>query len=149
MNVEDAVTQAMAANSNQRLPPKPTTASTVKETLTWFSQLFPASDQMRRVLDYALSIPYSVEAGFSVSVESLHNMPDIGPGAGDDGKTGGLFNRRGVRISDATYIYKVIVSTYPPGLFYKEPPLLDSVFYSKIVDFDSVSNPFSFCIVCS
>ena len=127
----------MAAKPSHGLPSKPN-SSGEKGSLEWFARFFPPSDQMRRVADLALAVPYSVEAGVIVSVECLHNMPEGGPGCASEGGQGGLalFNRRSDR--QAAYLYKAIVSMHPPGLFYKEPPLFDSVFYTKTNNLDSV-----------
>jgi len=113
-SVESALMQALAARPAEAaaLPPRPAGNET-DAIMSWLKSLLPGQDQMRRTIEYSFAVPYSIETGLNVSIENLYNMPD-----------GGIF-------SSFSTLYKVISSTSPPGLFYKEPPLFDGVFYTK------------------
>jgi hypothetical protein len=119
-SVESAVLQAITARPTEAigLPPKPTGSET-DAMLGWIKQLLPPHDQMRRSIEYAYAVPYSLETGLNVSIERLYNMPDAG-----------------IFTSHST-MYKVITSMSPPGLFYKDPPLFDGVFYTKASSLDA------------
>lgn len=119
-SVESALLQAVSSKPFEAssLPPKPTGAD-AEATVTWIKQLLPPHDQMRRSIEYAYAVPYSIETGLNVSVEGLYNMPE-----------GGIFTSH-------SSIYKVITSMSPPGLFYKDPPLYDGVFYTKTHKMDA------------
>jgi hypothetical protein len=138
--VEAAITQALAAKPLQSLPSKPASSD---QLLEWFGRLFPPNDKMRQLADFAVSVPYSVEAGLTVTVECLHNMPDSGPGvcSARGQSFTGIFAQKNE--NNAAYLYKAIVSIHPPGLFYKDPPLFDSVHYTKVNDLESVRIYFS------
>jgi hypothetical protein len=113
-SVESALLQAMSANraAASELPPKPT-ASDPDTALAWLRAMLPPYDQMRRTIEYEFSVPHSIETGLIVSVEGLYNMPDAG------------------MFTSHSTVFKVITSMSPPGLFYKDPPLYDSVYYTK------------------
>ncbi len=119
--VEAALTQAISAKETTDLPKKPTptnnTAVDAKVTAAWLASLFPA--QVRRTLDLSLAVPYHVESGLHVVVDSLYSMPE-----------GSVFN------SSSNILYKVVASLTPPGLFYKEPPLSDGIYYTKQNDLE-------------
>lgn len=76
---------------------------------------------MRRSIEYAFTAPYDVESGVSVSIDKLYNMPDS--------SSSSMFSSssNNHRIT----LYKAVISTLPPGLFYKSPPIFDQVFYTK------------------
>lgn len=115
---EEALLQAMIANSSTAettLSLKPSGSST-GEIKDWFQKLFPPQDAMRRSIEYAFTAPYDVESGISISIDKLYNMPD----------NSSIFSNNH-RIT----LYKVVISTLPPGLFYKSPPIYDQVYYTK------------------
>ena len=64
-------------------------------------------------MDFMRCVPYSFEVGLKVSVEMIHNTPDLG-----------MFSSKEV-------LYKVIYSTMPPGLYYKDMPLSDGVHFTS------------------
>ena len=119
-SAESAVLQALSSlpAAKSRFPPKPAEAA-APETIEWFRKLFPKHDQIRKPVEYAFTAPYAVEKGLCVAIEKLYNMPDLG-----------LF-------SSQVALYKVISSTSPPGLFYKDPPLFDGVYYTKSNNLES------------
>ena len=119
-SVESALLQAISARPAEALglPPKPSSSDS-EAMVDWMKQLLPPHDQMRRSIEYAYAVPYSLETGLQVSIERLYNMPEPG-----------------IFTSHST-LYKVITSTSPPGLFYKDPPLYDGVYYTKTHDLDA------------
>jgi hypothetical protein len=125
--VETSIVDSMTTNPNHNLQEKPILTNrnetAEKSTNEWLISLLPPFDQMRRIIDYAVAIPYSVELGVRVCVECLYNMPE----------SGGLS-----LFSSNNMLYKIIVSTSPPCLFYKDPPLYDNVFYTKNNNLDKV-----------
>jgi hypothetical protein len=119
-SVESALLQAITARPTEAiaLPPKPA-GSESDAVLAWMKQLLPPHDQMRRSIEYAYAIPYSVESGLNVAVDRLYNMPEAG-----------------IFTSHST-LHKVIASLTPPGLFYKDPPLFDGVQYTRTHGLDA------------
>lgn len=72
----------------------------------WAQSLLVPSDRMYHVMNFSLAVPYSFHCGVSLSVDELHALPE-----------GGLFHSNDV-------LYKVIFSTTPPGLLYRDNPSL-------------------------
>mmetsp|Transcript_10745 Transcript_10745/g.16311 ORF Transcript_10745/g.16311 Transcript_10745/m.16311 type:complete len:1747 (+) Transcript_10745:218-5458(+) len=120
--VETMCTQAIGAVSQAKLPthipPKPVNPSP-DELQEWYSRILCPSTNVRMVLNYALTTPYSFDSGVSLSINELHNLPESG-----------MFGTNDV-------LYKVIYSTSPPGLFYKEPPLAEGVHFTRDVNVES------------
>jgi hypothetical protein len=115
-----AISQAMAIKTMHGLTPKLSSDATLEEQEEWMKTLFP--DQMRNVMDFSYSLPYSIDAGISIKIDALYNVPD----------SNGFFSSSGL-------LYKTIYSITPPGLFYKDPPLTEGVKYTKINDFEATS----------
>jgi hypothetical protein len=86
----------------------------------WTASLMPAHKDMKKVLDYQFIAPYSLDTGLNVSIDMLFNMPEA---------ASGFFSTPPVTV------YKVIYSIIPPGLFYKDPPMSEGVFYTKSEDY--------------
>jgi len=141
--VESAIMQALDSNPQGAgaFPPKPTSGDTMtvdssnnnnNDALAqWMAKLMPGHDQMRRSIEYAFAVPHDVTAGVHVQVEQLYNVSD-----GGGGGIASLFSSTGV-------MYKVIASMAPPGLYYKDPPLYDGVYYTKNQKLDAhVKAPF-------
>jgi hypothetical protein len=89
----------------------------------WMQLLLPPTLTIRRPLDYSYAFPHSPQAGVLVEIERLYNMPEIGGYS--------------LLFGTSCAVYKVIASTSPPGLFYKDPPLLDGVYYTKTQSLES------------
>ena len=113
--VENACSEAVSAKPLSSLRghvhPRPDNASPA-EVVQWLQSLLVASNSTRGILDYALSVPYSFEGGISFTVERLYKMPSLG------------------MFSSSDILYKVIYSTSPPGLLYKDPPLAEGVYFT-------------------
>lgn len=87
----------------------------------WTQSLLPAHKEMKRVLSYQFISPYSLDCGLNVSIDMLYNMPEAETS---------FFSK----VSPS--VYKVIYSIVPPGLFYKDPPMSEGVFYTKSENYD-------------
>lgn len=115
LNVETAILQAMNARKGHDLPERPNDPKP-EVLLEWMKSLLPPLDKMRRMIDYTLAVPYSVEAGVAVKVVQLFNMPE-----------GSMFSSS----KGSAAVHKVIMSVSPPALFYKDPPLFDGVQFTR------------------
>jgi hypothetical protein len=117
--VDAAVAQVLANVTDASKPVKPPISSTQKEQQMFMKKLILPAAEMRRILPYLFTVPYSIDAGVSVSIDQLYNMPD----------TSGVF-------SSDSVVYKVIYSIVPPGLYYKDPPLSEAVRFTRTNDLD-------------
>jgi hypothetical protein len=100
--------------------------------LRWWKGLFPAPEQVQRVLDYSLVLPYSVEAGFNLDIVGLNRVPAdrIFPQLAQPpkGLLSGLFTPTITPGSNTSlFVPKLLTSLSPPALLYAEPPLFDGV----------------------
>ena len=75
---------------------------------------------MKTVLDYSLIGPYSLDTGICVSIDMLFNMPEV---------SNGYFS------TTPGNVFKVIYSIVPPGLYYKDPPMSEEVYFTKTEDY--------------
>ena len=86
----------------------------------WANSLIPNPKEMRSLLDYSLLAPYSLDSGICICIDQLFNMPDL---------SGSMFS------TPPANVYKVIYSIVPPGLFYKDPPMSEEVYFTKTEDY--------------
>lgn len=122
----------------------PSNTSNDQQTLlTWWKSLMPALEALRRTLDYSLTAPYSVEGGLAINIVGLYNLPQdrifpqFNSTKSNAGGLSSLFTSTpsiDVNKNNALYIPKVIFSLAPPGLFYGEPPVYDSVRFTRSLD---------------
>jgi hypothetical protein len=113
--VENACSEAVAAKPRSSLRghvQPPADGASPAEVTQWLGSLLLAPNATRGVLDYSLAVPYSFVGGMSLTVERLIKMP-----------TPGLFGSNDV-------LFKVIYSTSPPGLLYKDPPLAEGAHFT-------------------
>jgi hypothetical protein len=111
-------TTLMDGDKSSNIPKISASAST-EDKSEWIKSVLPPSDQMRKLINFSYTAPYSVDSGIAVNILSLYNVPD---GSGF--------------LSNDAIIYKVIYSMTPPGLYYKEPPLSEGVKFTRLHDFE-------------
>mmetsp|Transcript_9379 Transcript_9379/g.17508 ORF Transcript_9379/g.17508 Transcript_9379/m.17508 type:complete len:1823 (-) Transcript_9379:160-5628(-) len=113
--IEIACAEAVSAKPKSSLKghvkPRPDNASPA-EAVTWLRSLLLPVSSTKGILDYGLAVPYSFVAGMSVTVERLFRMPKLGV------------------FSSTDILHKVIYSTSPPGLLYKDPPLAEGTHFT-------------------
>jgi len=116
--IDAVLSQAIAVNREKtNFSKKPQTDKSI-EIINWMKIIMTPASEMRSIIDYSFSVPYSLDTGLSISTEMLFNMP-----------SGGIFGQKGL-------VYKVIYSLNPPGLFYKDPPLTEGSFFTIKDDLD-------------
>ena len=86
----------------------------------WTKSLLPPHKDMKKVLNYQFIAPYSLDSGLNVSIDGLFNLPEA---------NSSFFSTPPVTVQ------KVIYSIVPPGLYYKDPPMSEGVFFSKTEDY--------------
>ena len=120
-SVDATVSQALSSRTELPPPltPKPS-GGHESELRIWLASLLLPAGELRRTMDMSLAVPYSLDAGLSVSVDMLYGMPEI---------SGGMFS------AAPSNVFKVIYSIVPPGLFYKDPPLSEGVRFTKSEDY--------------
>eukprot|EP01039_Chlorochromonas_danica_P001058 gene1058-1146_t len=121
LNVESAIVQAMNSRKNHDLPERPSDPQS-EAVMQWLKSLLPPVDKMKRLIDYTLVVPYSVESGLAIKIVQLYNMPE-----------GTIFSTS----KQGCTIYKVVYSLSPPALLYKDPPLFDGVHFTRSFLMDS------------
>ncbi len=117
------MSQAIAVVPTVDLPPnitaRPAGNSNSVDVTTWLRGLLSDANTVREVIDFMRCVPYSFDVGLKLSVEMILNIPDLGMFASKD------------------VVYKVIYSTNPPGLLYKDMPLTEGVHFTSDMSSES------------
>lgn len=86
----------------------------------WRKKIFPPVSSIKDILDYSLTLPYSIDCGLNIKIISLQNMDMNSIIKSHNKSASNIIKTSFFNSVKLSVVYKVITTIYPPGLYYHQ-----------------------------